>query len=69
MTDVPLFRRRRHVALVIEDDPANRKPLSGALTREPHTVWSAADGGRDLIAAPDPNLDPTLLAAARVGPD
>jgi putative two-component system response regulator len=61
MTDVPLFRRRSHTVLVIEDDSANRQLLASLLTREHYTVRTAADGESGLIAALDPDLDLILL--------
>jgi putative two-component system response regulator len=61
MTDVPLFRRRSHTVLVIEDDSANRQLLASMLTREHYTVRTAGDGESGLIAALDPGLDLILL--------
>lgn len=61
MTDVPLFRHRRHIVLVIEDDSANRQLLASLLTREGYAVRTAVDGESGLIAALDPDLDLILL--------
>ena len=61
MTDVPLYRRRSHMVLVVEDDSANRQLLASVLTREGYTVRTANDGESGLIAALDPDLDLILL--------
>jgi cyclic di-GMP phosphodiesterase len=61
MTDVPLYRRRSHTVLVVEDDSANRELLGSMLRREHYAVRTAADGESGLIAALAPDLDLILL--------
>jgi len=69
MTEVPLFRSRRHPVLVIEGDSANRQLLASTLIRERHQLQTADDGERGFLAALDSDLDRVLLVATTGRPD